>query len=256
MKIAFWNGVNFTASQANYVAMVGILLARICKCNVVMSSNHISSHMLQDCFSDKMPEQGTIREPYRLYYSVPEYHRRLWELKRFRQSSIQEVPMDGITIVYPPDVGENIFYFETSKQTYYLVDIAGENYVSSQRALEEAEFIVLFLPPDEKEIRVFFQFISMIDSRFIIVIEGQIKMSSSFLQYLELNYGIKKKDIIIIPENSEFNKACNRGRLDYFVRDNIRKQTNDSNLRFWNAMRRITKEVYLAGVENNQGGAV
>lgn len=253
MKIAFWNGVNYTTGQPDYVAAVGVALTLVHGYNVVMSSNHISNHMLQDCFSVQIPKAGSAREPCRLYYSAPEYHRRLLELKRCRRGAIQEVPMEGIMIVYPPDADEEVFYFEISANTFYLVDIVGENYAVSQRALENAELIILFLPPDEEEIRLFFRCFSMLISHSIIVIDGFMKMSPSFLNFLELKYGIKKDNIIIIPENSEFVEACENGKLDYFMKDNILGSASASNALFLNSIRQIVRAICKACIEGEYG---
>ena len=113
MKVACWNGTSSSDNVAKYVAAIGMMLALECKCNVVLSSNYLSNRMLQDCFSRRMLEDGIAHTPYCFLYGSPEYHGALWSMKRNRQDNILEVPMRGVTIIFPPDVAEkSMFYYK------------------------------------------------------------------------------------------------------------------------------------------------
>ena len=60
MKVVFWNAISESDNVTGYVAAVGTILSLEYHCEVVLSSNYISNHMLQDCYSGKMKEEGLI----------------------------------------------------------------------------------------------------------------------------------------------------------------------------------------------------
>lgn len=243
MKVAFWNGVSPADGVTDYLAAIGTILSIQRKCKVVLSSNHISNHMLQECFSSRTKEE-IAHTPYRFYYGTQEYFRALCDLKINRQGSILEIPMEGITIIYPPDVTETMFYYEVPSSTLYLLDTAGENSTASRSALEEADIIVVFLPQDETKIqRIFIQFSELIPKT-LFVIDGFQRNGGCSRRNIAAKYGYNTRNIGIIPQNNEFKEACEEGRLAFYVKENLEQATKAPEYNFMLNLKAIAKLLF------------
>lgn len=245
MKVAFWSSADKTGNATYNIAAIGIMLTMLYKCDVVLGSNYISNKMLQDCFSGKINEKGVSRLPFRLHCGAMDYYRELWEMKEKRQGDIMEIPMPGVTILYPPDVTDKkMFYYEVPHQTMYLMDVAGEHYLTSEKALVEAEFIVVFLPQDEVVIQTFFEQFAAFIPKSIIVLDNYRKNSKISLRSIELNYGMKRWKNAIIPYDIDFLDACETGRLESFLRENENCSTKNSHFYLMSNLLQITERLY------------
>ncbi len=221
MKVVFWNGTSLSDDVTDYMAAIGTILSLEYNCEVVLGSNYISNHMLQDCFFSKIKEEGAAHAPYRFLYDSPEYYRVLWNMKRNRKDDILEVPMEGVTIVFPPDVAEKrLFYFKAPEAAFYLLDIAGGSNAALQSALEEADIIVILLPQDVVEIQNFFYQFSILIPKAIFVIKEKKRRDRRFYRKVISEYGISNRNIGSIPQNKEFIEACEDGKIEVFLRDN------------------------------------
>lgn len=253
MKVAFWNGTSHSDGATNYVAAVGVILALEYNYEIVLGSNYISDHMLQDCFSGKMKEVRGVFKQRRFSYGSLEYCRALWSIKGNKKGSILEVPMERVTIIYPPDIAEtNMFYYETSPDTFYLLDLAEENKPVFQNAMEAADILIVILSQDETEIQKFFQrFSSLIPHVFFVIEETQqINRKENRRLYCEkiTKYGVKRKNIVWIPKSREYKEACEEGKLD----DYLVKIQSTNNLQYCvkSGVRKIAK--ILAREKNSE----
>ena len=252
MKVVFWNGVSISDDVTNYMAAIGIILSSEFHCEVVLGSNYISNHMLQDCFLSKMKEDGIAHVPYCFLYDSSEYSNALWNMRKNRQGNILERPSERVTILFPPDVGEKkIFSYEVSEGTFYLLGIAGENYLSFQNVLDEADIIIVFLPQAEIEIQKFFCRFSAVIPKAIFVLEENIRGNRSFYYNILAKYGIIRENIGCISENNEFKEACIEGKLEDFIKDN--RSTKSLQYSFLFGIRRIARLLYE---RNNKGKGV
>ena len=198
--------------------------------------------MLQDCFSSRTKEE-IAHTPYRFYYGTQEYFRALCELKINRQGSIMEIPMEEITIIYPPDVTEKMFYYEVPRSTLYLLDVAGES-SASQSALEEADIIVVFLPQDKTKIqRIFVQFSALIPKTIFVLDEFQRNKGCSRRNFAA-KYGYNAWSIGIIPQNNEFKEICKEGRLEFYIKENLNCSTKELQYNFMSNLKAVTKQIY------------
>ncbi len=255
MKVAFWSSAGRPDSVTYNMAAVGILLSMVYQCEVVLGSNYISNIMLQDCFSGKISEKGVSGQPFRLYYGALDYYRELWEQKEKRQGNIMEVPMPGVTIIYPPDaMDKKMFYYGAGSQTMYLMDIAGEHYITSEIALEEADLIVALLPQDETAIQNFFEQYSSFLPKTMVVIENYNKNNKISLRSIDTKYGTKRWKNAIIPHDNEFIKACENGRLEVFLRDNRNCSTKNSHFYFMSNLLQLTERLYDCKRRKKKGG--
>ena len=236
MKVVFWNGISMSEGLTDYVAAIGAILSMEYNCEVVLSSNYVSNHMLQDCFYNKIREE-IAHAPYCFIHDSTEYYRVLWSMKRNIRNNILEIPMEGVTIVSPPDVAEKkLFYYKVSEPVYYLFDLAGENITSFQCAAEEADMFVVFLPQNELTIQKFFHRFSSIIPHAIFVIEEHQRLNRLFYRKIVAEYGIKNKNIVSIPKSREHKEACEEGKLEAYLKENF--ETN------------ITKYDLISGVRN------
>lgn len=244
MKVAFWNGANSSDGVTDYMAAVGTIISIEKKCEVVLASNHISNHMLQDCFSSRTKEE-IAQAPYRFFYETPEYFRALWDMRRNRKGNIMEIPMEGVTIIYPPDVmDKKVFYYAAPRSSIYFLDVAGENSVASPIALEEADVIVVFLPQDETKIQKFFDRFSSVIPKALFVIDGFKRNGGCSRRKIAAKYGIRNNNIEIIPYNREFKEACEEGKLEFFLRDNYLQATKEPQYNFVSCLKAIAKRLY------------
>ena len=245
MKVAFWNAVSLSDNVTNHVAAIGTILSLEFKCEVVLGSNFISNRMLQDCFYSKIKEAGVAHAPYRLLYESPEYNTALWQMKKNRQGNILEIPMDGITIIFPPDVTENsMFYFEVPCSAIYLLDMAEENSIAFQRALEEAELVIVFLPPQITEIQKFFIRFSSLIPKAIFVIEDISKDKKEIYDFLASKYGISTENIGSISHSNEYVDACEEGRLSDFINQRRKQMTKRAKHNFLSELKSIAELLY------------
>ena len=253
MKVAFWNGASSVDDVTEYLAAIGTILALQKGCRVVLGSNYISNHMLQDCFAGKIKEEGIAHKPYRFFYGSPEYYRALWDIRRNRQGLVLEKPMEGITIIYPPDVTDKrMFYLDVPRTVFYLLDIAGEHNAAPQSALEEAEIVVVFLPQDVTEIHKFFDRFSSIIPKALFVIEGVRNKKGAFQNILKLKYGISKENIGIIPHNYEYKEACEEGKLEFFIGNYLQHTTKESQKIFIASLKSIANYLYERSKRESQ----
>lgn len=251
MKVAFLYGTGMS-SAINFMAAIGIILAQDYNCEVILSSNYIGNHMLPDCFSGKMKEKGKNQEPYRFLYGSTEYCRELWSMKHSRKDNILEIPVDGVTIVLPPDVGEKkMFYYNDSRSTCYLMDIIGENRIVFQSVIEEAELFVVFLPQDVDKIQKFFYRFSSLIPKAIFVIEEVQHDKRLFYRQILLKYGINNENITIIPKCNEFKDACEDGKLDVFLQQN--KATKSLQYNFVFSIKYIAKLIDEHKLQTEKG---
>lgn len=251
MKVVFWNGVSQSDDVTNYMAAIGTILSLEFHCEVVLSSNYISNHMLQDCFISKMKEDGIAHAPYCFLNDSSEYSNALWDMKMNRQGYIREKPMEGVTILFPPDVGEKkMFYYEISKNTFYLLAIAGGNSLPFQSALEEADIIIVFLPQNEIEIQKFFSRFSALIPKTMIVLEETTKSNRNLYHNILAKYGILKENIGYLTKNSKFADACIEGKLESFIKENRATQSRQYSFLF--GIRRIAKLLYVRICERNE----
>ena len=157
--------------------------------------------------------------------------------------------MEGITIIYPPDVTDKrMFYYEVPRSALYLLDIAGENNAASQSALEEAEVVVVFLPPDLTEIQNFFNRFSSIIPKALFVFEGVPPRRRSFQYNLKSKYGIDSKNIGFILQNNDYTEACEEGRLELFIKTNLKRIEKESLLDFMTSLKTVANLLYKRSI--------
>ena len=110
MKVVFWNGISMSEGLTDYVAAVGAILSMDYNCNVILGSNYVSNHMIQDCFFYRKREE-IAQAPYCFIQDSTEYYRVLWSIKKNYGDYILEIPMEGVKVVFPPDVTEKKFFY-------------------------------------------------------------------------------------------------------------------------------------------------
>lgn len=246
MKVAFWNGISMSDNMANYVAAIGMILALEHNCKVVLSSNYISNRMMQDCFYRRMLEEGIAHPPYCFLYGSPEYYGALWSMKRNRQNDILEVPMKGVTIVFPPDVAEkSMFYYSVPRDVLYLLDMAKCSISESKNVLDEAELVVVFLSQSETEIQKFFERFSSLVPKAIFVIVDYQRDTENSCRKIKAKYGINNDDIGIIPHNDAFENASEEGKLEQFILNGMHNTTEKCNYSFISNIRKLAKKIYM-----------
>ncbi len=242
MNVVFWNGISMSEGLTDYVAAIGAILSLEYNCEVVLGSNYVSNHMLQDCFFYKNRKE-IAHVPYCYIQGSTEYYRVLWSMKRNLQGNILEIPMEGVTIVFPPDVTEKkLFYHEASEVTYYLFDLAGESITTLQSAAEESELFVVFLPQNEYKIQKFFHRFSSIIPHAIFVIEEHQRSNRLFYRKIVAEYGIKNKNIVSIPKSRRYKEACEEGNLEAFLKNN--PEINTDNYNFISGVRNTARLIH------------
>lgn len=252
MKVAVWNGISESDSVAGYVAALGMMIALEKNCNIILSSNYISNRMAHDCFSRRMLEDGIAHIPYCYLYGSPEYYSALWRMKRKRQDNILEIPMKGITIIFPPDMDEkSMFYYKSSSKNFYFLDMAKGSIAESKNVLDEAELVIVFLSQDKTEIRNFFErFSSLLSKAFFVIVDYQ-RDSLYTSRKISAEYGIKLDNIGIIYHNREFEKACEEGNLGQFIFQNLHRTMEEQNNRFIASLKKLARKIQMWGLSND-----
>lgn len=251
MKVAVWNGIRESDSVANYVAALGMVLALEKKSNIILSSNYISNHMIHDCFSRRMLEDGIAHIPYCYLFGSPEYYSALWKMKRKRQDNILEIPMKGITIIFPPDMDEKcMFYYKSSQKNFYFLDMAKGSIADSKNVLDEAELVIVFLSQDKTEIQNFFErFSSLLPKALFFLVDYQ-RDSALTGRKISAEYGIDLNKIGIISHSKAFEKACEEGNLGQFLLQNLQQPSEEQNNRFITGLKKMAKKIQMWGLSN------
>lgn len=254
MKVVFWNTMPMSGDITGYVAAVGTILHLEYSYNVVLGSNYISNHMLQDCFLSRIKEEGIAHAPYQYLYDSKEYYSALWNLKKKFQRNILEIPMDGVKVIFPPDVSEKqVFYYKASPSAFYLLEFAGDSNDYFRCIVDEAEVVVVFLPQNVAEIQKFFHRFSSIIPKAIFVISEVRRSSRSFFKNYVANYGIKYRDIGSIPKNDAYLEACVEGKIVSFLEKH--HATKHSAYKFVSSIKNIARrlnECYLTQYQRSE----
>lgn len=246
MKVVFWNGISMSEGLTDYVAAVGAILSLEYNCKVILGSNYVSNHMLQDCFFNRKREEEPAQASYCFIQDSTEYYRVLWSMKKNSKNNILELPMEGVTIVFPPDAAEKkLFYYHVPETTYALADIAGENINTLQRAVEESDLFVVFLPQNEYKIQKFFHRFSSIIPHAIFVIEEQKCTNRRFYRKNVAEYGIKNINIVSIPQSREHKEACEEGKLEVFLKE--KTVAGMTKFDFISGIRSLARYIYTYG---------
>lgn len=242
MKVAFWSGFGMDAGGTLNLAAISIVLASLYHKEVVLSSNYISSHMLRDCFFETVAERKRAKGSYCYCYGEPNYFRNLWEMNKTRNRDIIESPMEGITIVRPPDVTDkSMFYYEVPEQTMFLMDVAPESNIAFGSVLEEADIVVSFLPQNSIKIQIFFERYSSLIPKSLFIIDDFRKNGSCIPQNLSVKYGIDKKCIGIFPYCYNYEQACEEGKIESFLKKNLNCSTRNPNFYFMSNLQKTAK---------------
>jgi len=242
MKVVFWNGISMSDGLTDYVAAVGAILSLEHKCEVILSCNYVSNHMLHDCFFSRKKEEAA-QAPYCFIQDSTEFYRVLWHMKSNSTDNILELPMEGVSVVFPPDVTDKkLFYYHVPQTAYALADIAGENINTLQNVVEESDLVVVFLPQNEYKIQKFFYRFSSIIPQAIFVIEEQQRSNRLFYRKIVAEYGIKNKNIVSIPKSRRHKEACEEGNLEVFLKENF--DTNMTKYDFISGVRNLARHIY------------
>lgn len=249
MKVAFWNGVSTNIDITNHVAAIGTILSLVYNCEVVLGGNYISNRMLQDCFSSRMKEEGVAHAPYRFLYGTSEYYEILWKMKKNRRNNILEIPMEGMTIIFPPDVTEEeLFYYRVPPQVIYILDMAEENSAAFQKALDDADIVVIFLPQDAAKIQKFFYRFSSLIPKALFVFEGHHKFNGRFQQISAEKYGISNRIIGSIPNNTQYIEACEDGKLISYLKNQLGEVKKETRNYFITSLKKVADALYERSV--------
>lgn len=251
MKVALWNTIPMSGDITGYVAAIGTMLRLEYRHEVILGSNYISNHLLQDCFLARMKEEGVAHAPYNFFYDSKEYYAALWNLKKKVQRNILEVPIEGMRVIFPPEVSENyMFYYETSVACFYFLEFAGDNNEVIRRVLDEAELIVVFLPQNVAEIqKIFHRFSSIIPKTFFVIIEVE-RSNRSFYKNYVADYGVCKKNLGSIPADRDFAEACAEGKIISFLQK--RYATKHQQYKFVSSIKTIAKRLHEYQLKQNK----
>lgn len=239
MKVAFWSGFGMDTKKTLHIATISIVLTLVYHKEVVLSSNYISSHMLSDCFFGVISQYRRIKGSYRYCYGEPNYFRSLWDIYK---KEIISTPMEGITIIRPPDViDKSMFYYEVSEQTIFFMDVASESNLVFGSILEEADLVIIFLPQDSIKIQIFFEHYSSLIPKSLFIIDNFRKNGSCIPKNLSRKYRIDKESIGIFPYCYAYEQACEAGNMESFLKKNLNCSTRNPNFYFMYHLQKTTK---------------
>ena len=103
---------------------------------------------------------------------------------------------------------------------------------SVQKALEEADKIVVFLPQNIVEIRKFFHLYSSIIPKAIFLILDYRTDQKGDTVYLWRNYGISADKSGVIPYNEAYCQAGEEGKVETFIHNNLGESCKKENVYF------------------------
>ena len=239
MKVAFWSGFGMDTAGTLHIATISSILSLLYHEEVVLGSNYVSSYMLSDCFFGAVLQHRQMESPYRYCYGEPNYFRNLWDMYK---KDIISTPMEGITIIRPPDITDrSMFYYEVSEETLFFMDVAPESNLVFGNILEEADVVVSFLPQDSIKIQIFFEHYSSLIPKSLFIIDDFRKNGGCIPKNLSIKYRINRDCIAIFPYCHAYIQACEEGNMEYFLKKNLNCSTRNPNFYFMYHLQKTVK---------------
>lgn len=232
MKIAFWSGVRGLGGVTGNLAAISTVCAYYCDSRIVLSSNHLSNHMIEDCFfEDSIYQPEGRQRPYCFCYGETAYFRALWELQK-RKGKMKSLEDSRLTFEPPLDLQDATLFREEQTDYFYMMDVSGKNNAASKQALEEADAVVVFLTQKQEETEQFFQKYASLIPKSIFLINNYRKWLECTPSYISRKYRIDRQRISVIPRNDEYAQACELGKAESFVREHLFCEPKNKNFEF------------------------
>lgn len=230
LKIAFWSGVRSSGGVTGNLAAISAVYAYYFDTQILLSSNHFSNHRLEDCFFGNAIYQPEGRQHHYCYcYGEPEYFRILWEEQKQHNKRQEMVTDQRLRFGEPLDMYETTLFREEQSDYLYLMDVSGKNNRASKQALEEADAVVIFLPQEMDAVDHFFKRYSSLIPKSIFLINKYQKRQKCTPHYISKKYGIERHKISVIPQNRDYAQACEIGRADAFIKENLFCKSENKN---------------------------
>ncbi|MGN0506979.1 MAG: hypothetical protein ACI4FZ_10485 [Lachnospiraceae bacterium] len=252
MKVAFWSDFRRVGGVTGNLAAITAVCALHYGRTVVVNSDHLSNHNLQDCFWKKSLLREREETAFCYCYGETEYFRFLWEeYGPFSGVSAEKQLMEKVSVLYPPDLLETTLFRETvSKDTLFFLDVVGERHGAAKQALEEADLVAVFLPQNMSAIKSFFDRYSSLIPKSIFFISDYVRTRSretgcSPARFAK-KFNVDSQKVSTIPHNQEFAEACEEGRIESFIRENLPCTIKNKNYSFIQHLL-IAAEMILAG---------
>lgn len=262
MKIVFWGEEDACGTTANMLATASYLATRSSYRSVMISacngSNDIKRH-----FSNTASERGYVRESCDYYvlegldYLLATKKRQALTKKHIHDS-LQNV-MDGR--LFCISSGEHIlqnYYPEELEQVlstticladeimdYTFIDCGCKKDIWTKRMLQEADIVVVNFKQAPRALDDFFLRHVNLSDKTCYFIGAYQKESIYNKRNIQRMYRIKPEQIGIVPYSAEFQLACQRGKLDRFMKNKGKLYQSESKRYFFQELEN-TMQLLLA----------
>jgi len=254
MKVAFWNGSGPVDNVTEYLVAISAYYAIYTKKEVYISCNYLMGKRLEDYFFYNQARSG--KEKFRgcCLYGEPDYFRQLWVEPEGHNNTGRT--LEGIHLLRPPDIyDECMFHHKLPADALYFMDISCKANASSFLALEEADLVVVFLPPDRVEIHRFFDRYSSIIPKSLFIITDYRDSGSFDLTILEKIYGVEKERVGTALCSENYAVLCELGAVESFFRESELFDTK-ADIIFRIRIREIAEMIseYSESIKGEKGG--
>lgn len=223
MEFIFWSAIRYGGGVTTNLLAIAIVCSSYYGVKVGLRSNHFSNRMIERYYS-VTSEIGRIADKGEFFsgQNSPDYLRYLYRYRerfdkkifRGQQNTYKNA---GLTLYSPPELNENPFPANTEDELFFL-DASGENSLSTYKALESADIMVIFLPCDlEAALNCVEKYPSYIDKAYFIVNKGSRKTGFPMAEFLRKT-GILPEKIMVIPYCEALMSACARGDVDIMIK--------------------------------------
>lgn len=231
MKIAGWCATRVSAHVTEILTALGLVCAISHNKQVMLGSNYLSDTMPRDYFVGRRAyERNMYRGKYCFSYGETDYFRCLWDERKSKKKieSSSGMLRDRVCFVQPPDYTEgSLFDEEISKRSIYFVSVFGHGQ-DAFRYLMEADKIMVFLPSEEREVEVFFDYYHFIIDKCVFLLEEDTGTNKRIITELVEKHSVDPEKICVIPRSIGFEKACINGEVDDFMLKNIYGSDSDT----------------------------
>lgn len=252
MQISFWSNCEKSGVSSN-IAAIGVMLAHIYPCRIVLMEDHVSSKSLDKIlignhFESRNNEGRVpmVAETMGEYYGTRE-KKAMGKDVYFRETGSRRISIleDNLSYITQNPIMEQQktdfdMYVRLTKTMseasrngeMLMIDAHSGFGLNSKIVLDASDLIVVNLRQDEDVIKDFLKNYSSIVYKCVFLLGSYKSIPWLHKREIAIKYGFDEKRMAVISYNSDFEMAVLKGRVADFVMDNYKCRQQSHNYSF------------------------
>ena len=255
MKVAFFSKEGSCGATSS-LAAISIAAVISEKLRILTLENHWSENTIAECYfyenSTNIVKHGCVRYLERGILDNLVKHFAAMTNKRREGIMTVEVIEDSLYYMPQNAFSHDLFDYDFSCNMLPMLKILETSYpflfidtknqtMSSKIILEEADFVVLYLPQNEVQIEEIMKSYSTILNKSLFLFSDYREQSSTLIPHIMNEYQILPERLAILPHSVPFETAIQEGSAINFIYSNYDCDKNHANYAFIKELKRTTK---------------